>query len=217
MDERLKKLIEEAVERNPELTEKYGNPLDENDPRNWTPSQRAEKGVSLEKQVELLGLDMEAQTMATGTLIRKILDLEFQLDKLQQWAAQKMADEFLTLVKENPEKAAEYLKSMLANGAPPPSPDGTSRGQWGPLEDDPNASIRYAGSSRGIAPDQLVETPEGLIRGDQIPGYVNDPNWRPSPDWMQANCMCPAHVAEREREKDRNPFDDGDSGTGMYL
>ena len=61
----------------------------------------------------------------------------------------------------------------------------------------------------------MVETPQGLIRGDQIPGYKNDPDWRPSPDWMDANCMCPSHVAQREHAQEDPPGSFG--GTGLYL
>ena len=209
MDERLEKLIKEVADRNPELVAKFGNPLDKDDPRNWTPTERAEKGLSTEEQLRLLGLDMESQQHGVSLLVGRLFDLEFQLDKLQKWAAEKMADDFVRMVREDPDKAADYMKRMLELGESGNEP----RGEWGPLENDPNASIRYAGSSQGIAPDQMVETPDGIIRGDEIPGYVNDPNWRPSPDWMDANCMCPTHVAKRENGKDDNPF----GGTGMYL
>jgi hypothetical protein len=214
MDEQLRKLIENAVANNPDMVEKFGNPLDKEDPRNWTPTERAEKGLSTEEQLRLLGLDVEAQAQAIASVTMRTFDLVAQLDLLQHWAADQMAKEFKALVADGKiDEAMGLMKKLMGGQAPESQP-----GQWGPLEDKEDASIRYAGSARGIAPDQMVETPQGLIRGDQIPGYRNDPNWRPSPDWMDANCMCPAHVAKREHDND-NPFnsDGGFGGTGLYL
>lgn len=214
MDEQLRKLIENAVANNPDMVEKFGNPLDQDDPRNWTPSERAEKGLSTEEQLRLLGLDVEAQAQAIAAATMRTLDLVAQLDLLQHWAADQMAKEFRALVADGKiDEAMGMMKKLMGFGGQPPE---AQPGQWGPLEDKEDASIRYAGSAKGIAPDQMVETPQGLIRGDQIPGYKNDPNWRPSPDWMDANCMCPSHVARRAQEQgneDNGPF----GGTGLYL
>jgi hypothetical protein len=110
MDERLKKLVEGVVERNPELVAKFGNPLDESDPRNWPPSKRAEEGLSLEEQLRLLGLDYEGQALAVAQLVERSVSFEMQLDKLQKWAAEKMADDFIALAKSDPDKATEKLK-----------------------------------------------------------------------------------------------------------
>ncbi len=210
MDEELKKILESAVAANPDLVEKFGNPLDQDDPRNWTPTKRAEQGLPLEEQFRLLGLDMEAQRLGFASLTGKLLNLDYQLDIIQKWVADQMAKEFAELVKNGEvDKAMAMMQKLMGAGeeAPP--------GQWGPLENSPDASVRYAGSATGIAPDQMVETPQGIIRGDQIPGFKNDPNWRPSPDWMDANCMCPSHVAQREHGQE-DPSG-GFGGTGLYL
>ncbi len=192
MDEQLEKLIAETAERNPDLVKKFGNPLDKNDPRNWTPTERAEKGLSQEEQLKLLGLDVESQSMAVAMLVQKNLELEFQLDKLQRWAADKMAEEFVTLVRENPEKASEYLKSMMEMGEPP------------------SKNVPVAGQE----PLPMVQTVNGPIRLDQIPGFKDDPNWRPSPDWLDANCTCDVHTKKRAESEGKGPFD---FPTGMYL
>jgi hypothetical protein len=215
LPEEIKNLIQKAVNENPELVEKFGNPLDLDDPRNWTPTKRAEEGLSVEEQLRLLGLDVESQATAVASLIKRTLEAEYQLEKLQKWVAQKMVDEFAEKVKADPDRAVELFQEVMSSLAPD-----TVRGAWGPLEDKPDASVRYAGSAKGIAPDQMVETPNGIIRADEIPGYRNDPEWSPSPDWAEANCMCPQHVHAREQEAKNqfgiDPFNDN-PGTGFYL
>lgn len=214
MDERLKKLIEEAVANaDPELVEKFGNPLDENDPRMWSPTERIEKGISLEDQVRYLALDVEAHSLALTDALKRNIEFNVQLDRLQRWAAEQMATQFMELVKTDPEAAANQLAKYLGETGmdsvmPKPS--------YGPLEDSPDAAIRYAGSAEGASPHQMVETPNGLIDIKDIPGYVDDPKWRPSPDWVDANCMCPTHVRAREAANRTNPGDD-DFPTGLYL
>lgn len=203
MNEETRKLLQEAMKHaDPALVEKYGNPLDENDPRMWTPSKRLENGVSLEDRVEYLGLDLEAQALVLQNLMIDNANLK---EKVYELLAEQLKEQLRT----NPEAAVKRVMEMMNGGEAP-------KGSYGPFDSSPDAGIRYAGSSQGMPPDHEVETPQGLIRADQIPGYRNDPNWRPSPDWVDANCMCPTHVAQREHDAHDNPF--GDNGLpGMYL
>lgn len=204
MDDETRRMIEASLD--PEMVARFGNPLDESDPRNWTPSKRAKEGLSVEQQFELLALDVEQLQMGLAKVIAMVM-------QVRQYINEQEKQKFVEQIKNDPEGAINKLMEMLGGG------QGSNRnGQWGPLEDKPDASIRYAGSSQGIAPDQMVETPQGLIRADEIPGYRNDPNWMPSPDWIEANCMCPSHVASRENNS--NPFGIDpfkDNGPGMYL
>jgi hypothetical protein len=190
MSERHRKEIEKAlVEADPKLIEKFGNPLDENDPRHWLPTERGERGLSVNDRVRLLELDMELVQETLGNVIA--------------WVAQKQKEEMLKQfeaeLKEDPKKAIEKLLGGI------PSARGAA-GDTGPA---------YAGSTKGLNPSDTVETPNGVIRADQIPGYRNDPNWTPSPDWADANCMCPVHVAQRKASENDPRF--GDGPTGMYL
>ena len=211
-DELRKKLEEVMASADPELVAKFGNPLDENDPKTWLPSKRAENGISLEDQVKYLGLDLESSALFSGRLMEMVMSLQNQLAILQKWVAEKMADEFTENVKNNPEKAVEQLKKLMNLTG-----DQAPIGSWGPLDDNPNSPVRYAGSTQGIKPDQMVDTPQGPIRADQIPGYSSDPNWKPSPDWVDANCMCPVHVESRKNQFGINPFGNDDPPNGMYL
>ena len=188
-DEFLDEMVEKFGDR--EMMARFGDPRDKNDPRNWTPTQRAEKGLSTEEQLQLLGLDMEMMVISMG--------------KLLAWKLEQEKRQFMEEIKNNPEKALEKLLGSLG---------GMPKGAYGPLDNDnPDTPIRYAGSTGGgIAPDTLVETPDGVINASQIPGYVNDPNWKPSPDWVDANCMCPSH---QEQRRQANGGDD--SAPGMYL
>ncbi len=62
-----------------------------------------------------------------------------------------------------------------------------------------------------LPPDHLVPTVNGNIRAGEIPGYKNEPGWRPSIDWVEANCTCPTHT---EKRNNQNP----ENGTGgLYL
>jgi hypothetical protein len=202
MNEETRKAVEELLKNaDPALIEKYGNPLDENDPRTWSPSKRAEKGLSLEDQVKFLGLDLESMSMLAAKMYQ-------ELGVLREWVLEQQKKEFVALVKEDPEKAVEQLMSMLG---------GTDavKGAYGPLDPaDPNSPVRYAGSTEGGAPTQMIDTPQGMISIKDIPGYVDDPNWRPSPDWVDANCMCPTHVQMREANNGTTP---GDDFPGLYL
>jgi hypothetical protein len=207
MDEETKKLMEQALEHaDPELIEKFGNPLDENDPRIWTPTKRIEQGVSLEDQVKYLGLDVEAQSIMLGDLLKRYASLQETVMELTK-------AHLLEKLKTDPEGAIQDVLRMSGLG-------GHDKGSYGPLENDPNSPVRYAGSTKGIQPDQMVDTPNGMIRADEIPGYQNDPNWKPSPDWVDANCMCPEHVRTREAQAKYDPFNinpDDDGRGGMYL
>ena len=191
MDEQMKRLMEEAVRNaDPKMVAKYGNPLDEDDPRTWTPSRRAEAGISLEDQVKFMGLDLEAQAMVIAKLV-------FELQNLQDWVAEKTKAEFLELLRTNPEAAGKQLAAMLDNNSyQTPEP--------------------YAGSVDVTQPDTTISTVNGPIRVRDIPGYRDDPEWKPSPDWIDANCTCPAHVAKRE-EANRTKPGSGDFPTGFYL
>jgi hypothetical protein len=217
MDDELHRRVQEAVNRNPELVEKYGNPLDENDPRNWMPSKRVEQGLPIEDQLKYLGLDLELMTQTVANLVVGMSQLKNDNEVLLKFMMDTMKNRFIEKMKTDPDGALVDLEKLLRGMPSNPNP-----GSWGPLENNPDASIRYAGSARGMSPDQMVETPNGIIRADEIPGYKNDPNWEPSPDWSEANCMCPGHVANREASKGVNPFgidpfkDDGPPN-GMYL
>lgn len=209
MDEERRRLLEEAVSQaDPRLVEKFGNPLDENDPRNWPPSVRAEKGLSLEEQVRLMGLDVEAQSLAFAHLAEVVANIRSYVNEMR---AEALVEE----LKRDPESAVKKMMAML-NGT---TKEHVTEGAWGPNENSPDAPVRYAGSTQGISPDQLVETPDGRIRADQIPGYRNDPNWQPSPDWVEANCMCDNHKRLRAQSNQFgiDPYRDDDPPRGMYL
>jgi hypothetical protein len=200
MDEQTRKMLEEVLKKaDPAMVEKFGNPLDENDPRMWTPSKRIENGVSLEDQIKLLGLDVEAHAVAMANQMTTVATLRAMFMEF-------MTDYIADLMRTNPEKAVKLLMKMGGMEGP--------AGSWGPLDNDPNSPVRYAGSTVGIAPDQMIDTPDGMIRADQIPGYRNDPDWKPSPDWVDANCMCPTHQASRKGHGNIDPFD---PPNGMYL
>jgi len=170
--------VQQAVDQaGPEFIAKYGNPLDENDPRHWSPTERAERGLSLADQVKLLGLDVEV--------------LQISLGKVVQWVAYKQqqeAEELVEEMKTNPKAALEKVMKML--GEVPPN----LTGALGDSDDGP----LYAGSVKGQPGDAIVSTPQGMIRVDQIPGYKDDPDWQPSTDWVDMNCLCESHVAIRE-------------------
>lgn len=176
-----KKAMEQFLkDADPELIERYGNPLDENDPRHWQPSEREERGISLADRVRLLELDMDLQLMTSA--------------KVLEWMVRQEQEKLLEQLKSDPEGAIRRLLGKEPTRS------------FGPEGSD----HAYAGSTKGIAPDTIVDTVDGPIRADQIPGYRNDPDWRPSPDWAEANCTCDAHVAAREANKNNGP-------TGFYL
>lgn len=185
----LREKLEELVAQvDPAFLAKFGNPLDPNDARHWKPSERKERGVSIEDRLAFLELDMES--------------MQSSFARVMEWIMTQQEKEYQAKIAElvsNPEKAREFMEQLLGPAARGPE------GDHGPA---------YAGSTRGIQPDELVDTVDGPIRADQIPGYRNDPDWKPSPDWADANCTCPAHVAAREAA--------GDPGReerppGMYL
>jgi hypothetical protein len=167
-----------------EFLAKYGDPTDPNNPVTWKPSTRAERGLSLEERVHFLELDSDLEQDALGSLLRELQTLraEMMMDKLKERGPEG-------------EALAGLLKTLMESGG---SADGPGNGH------------NYAGSAQGIAPDTIVDTVDGPIRADQIPGYREDPSWRPSPDWADANCTCPAHVAMREQK-------DQPGSTGFYL
>lgn len=210
MDENLKareqleaKLTEMLKDADPEVIAKYGNPLDKEDPRNWLPSKRAEEGLSTEEQLRLLGLDYETLREITIGAYKELAAINIQLEKLSQWAAHQMQKEFTEEVKTNPEAAAKKLVNMMAGRSP------YDDGQGNDHDEHPHERPKA---------DQLVQTPDGVIRFDQIPGYKDDPSWRPSPDWIDANCMCAKHQEQRKNAYGIDPFrDDNPPGTGMYL
>jgi hypothetical protein len=184
----------------PEFIKKYGNPLDENDPRHWQPTTRGERGISVSDRVRLLELDMEIVQTSLGNLIR--------------WVASEEERQVLEQLKTDPRAAVERLSKMI--GEPIPDDikkmlDGRSgpNGENGPL---------FAGSVAGAPGDALVVTPQGTIHVNQIPGYKNDPDWRPSTDWVEMNCMCEQHVNAREHNAvdDRFDFLRDDGRGGMY-
>ena len=185
--EMLRDLVAKA---DPEMLEKYGNPLDENDRRMWTPKERAEKGVPLEEQILLLATDVEALSVTVGKLAQDLFDMR--------------KAELLREIKANPEAAIEKLISAYAG-----DPDKTfgPNGPSGPA---------YAGSlgDPRISPDTIVDTIDGPIRADQVPGYRNEPGWVPSPDWAEANCACDAHKAKRAAAANGNG---DDFPNGFYL
>jgi hypothetical protein len=190
-EENRKRLEDAVANADPALLAKYGNPLDPTDPRHWEPTVRGERGISLNDRVRLLELDMEV--------------IQQSLARIVPWMLKQQEKEFLDKFANNPSAALEELAQMMES-AP------KSRGANG------NEGPAFAGSTRGLQPGDQVETPDGIIRADQIPGYRNDPDWSPSPDWAEANCMCAIHQAKREAAARDNRFQlPGDGPTGMYL
>lgn len=192
LPEELRKLVQQRMQEEPELFEKFGNPLDENDPRFWTPSEREERGVSLEDRVKFLELDVEAQMKVLGEIVM------WKMSEEKRRMRERIAE-----AKNDPQKAMELLREIMGDDNPENmigemSPDGTI----------------LAGSVQGASPDAEVSTPQGTIKVSDIPGYRNDPDWKPSPDWLDANCMCPVHQAQRAQGM-TPPTDDGP--TGFYL
>lgn len=204
MPEDLRRQLEKMVNgADPELLKKYGNPLDEDDPRSWLPSTRKNRGVNPLDRLEMLELDMEKSILSFGELAREV-------KRIADYVARQQAEEIAEQMKTDPKAAMEKLMSVLGiqpeDG--PPIPDGAfgPNGENGPA---------YAGSTQGVPPDTIVETVDGPIRADQIPGYENSPDWRPSVDWLDANCTCPLHVAQREAAGGHD--DNGERPPGMYL
>lgn len=190
MDEARRKLIEEALKHaDPEVVAKFGNPLNEDDPRMWTPTQRQEAGMSDAERLRLLELDYEAQALVIANIMQMLMQTREAVEYF-------MKKELLEAVQRDPERVTKALLEGLSS----------NKGSYGPLDNDSeDTPIRYAGSAKGAHADTLIETPDGLIRMAEIPGYVNDPNWTPSPDWMDANCMCDAHRAKRDAGNDWRP------------
>lgn len=199
LPEELREMIEARKQTNPELFEKYGDPTDENDPRFWLPSSREERGVSLEDRVRYLELDQETSMLAFAPVL--------------QWVLRKQRDEMIAELQKDP---VAFLRKALESGADPQeilTAMASTQGSHGP---DGDHGPAYAGSTSGIAPDTMVDTVQGKIRADQIPGYRNDPSWQPSPDWIDANCTCERHQALRAASNNGSG-DDGDFSTGLYL
>lgn len=186
--------IEEALKHmDPEMIAKYGNPLDPTDPRHWQPTLRGERGVSLADRVRLLEIDMELQQLSVSKIANLVMHHE--------------EAELRRSFKEDPQGTIDRVAKMFEDM---PTARGAN-GESGPA---------YAGSTQGLRPTDLVETPQGVIRADQIPGYRDDPDWRPSPDWADANCMCPVHKATRAAAAKDNRFQlpgDDDGRGGMYI
>jgi hypothetical protein len=201
-DRRLAEATKAINNADPEFLKKYGNPLNKNDPRHWLPSERGDRGVSLADRVKLLELDMDLMQITMG--------------KVVHWVAEQQEKEILEELKRNPGKALE----MLARATGQEVPEDLQKifaGFRGPTDNGP----LFAGSVKGAKPDELVITPQGTIRVDQIPGYRNDPEWLPSTDWVEMNCMCEGHISGRENNAIDNRFDslidpDGDNRGGMY-
>lgn len=178
--------LEELIKESPEYVAKFGNPLDANDPRNWSPSERKERGVSFEDRLTFLELDVEAQQTV--------------LSKVSLWMIEQQRKEMLAEMKNDPEA---FLRKMMGQAG--------SRGPNG------DTGPAFAGSTVGIAPDEIVDTVDGPIRADQIPGYRNEPGWHPSPDWADANCTCPTHTQQREAAKGSQLNGDDNFPNGFYL
>jgi hypothetical protein len=194
--ERIQAAIDAA---GPEFIAKFGNPLDPNDPRHWLPTERAERGLSVNDRVRLLELDMEVMQISMGKVIRYLGELQEK--------------ELLEDLKRDPQAALRKLAQMVGEEVPEELIRKLGETEDGPL---------YAGSVQGQPGDKLVVTPQGTIRVNQIPGYKNDPNWIPSTDWVDMNCLCPTHVAQREENAIDNRFSsltnpDDDGRGGMYL
>jgi hypothetical protein len=202
-DRRLEEARQAISQADPKFLEKYGNPLNKNDPRHWTPSERGERGVSINDRVRLLELDMDLLQMTVG--------------KVVHWVAEQQEKEILEELKRDPGKALQ----MLAQATGQEVPEDIQKmlaGYRSPTSDGP----LFAGSVKGAKADELVVTPQGTIRVDQIPGYRSDPDWQPSADWVEMNCMCEGHVSNRENNAIDNRFDslinpDDDGRGGMYL
>jgi len=215
LPEEIKKQIRDAMEKDPTLADRYGNPFDKNDPRFWKPTDRTD--LSLEDQVKYLANDVEAISRTLSMTMEKVAELNTVVADMEGRELQRRIQE----VKDDPAKAVALMEEIVEKIKGGLDKQHTDK-FYGPEGENGPA---YAGSTQGIPPDAQVSTPNGYIRADQIPGYRNDPEWRPSPDWVEANCTCPAHVRDREAAAESNPFgidpfkDDGDDGhhTGMYL
>ena len=207
LPDNLRELLEKRKEIDPELFEKYGDPTNPDDPRFWSPSKRKEEGLSIEDRLTYLELDVEAMTLAMGPVMT--------------WVLRKQAEEMAAQLRDDP---IGFLKNMVAKGASPEEAleligsltnameqqQPNYERSYGPDGTDGNA---YAGSTQGIAPDTMVDSINGPIRADQIPGYRNEPGWRPSPDWVDANCTCESHKAQRAAASNGEM----DGGFGQYL
>lgn len=200
-DEQRKHLENLVAKADPEAIAKYGNPLDPNDPRHWMPTTRGERGISVSDRVRLLELDMEVNQIAMGRIMDHI--------------ARQQEEALLEELKTNPRAAVQKLADILGEEIPPDI-KAMLDGSFGP---DGKQGPLFAGSVKGAAADALVVTPQGTIRVDQIPGYRNDPEWTPSSDWVEMNCMCEGHISAREHNAIDNRFDflrDDDGRGGMY-
>lgn len=84
----LRKAMEQDVYNSEEfkkLTEKFGDPKDKNNPLTWIPSQRKEKGLSIEERLSYLELDVELVQSTLDSVLVTVnkLRLDGLLDKLR--------------------------------------------------------------------------------------------------------------------------------------
>jgi hypothetical protein len=191
MPDDVKKLIQDAIDANPELVEQYGNPLDDKDPSFWKPSRRREEGMSVEDRLLYLEKDVEASTRVLGELVF------WKMDEEKRRLRERIAE-----AKTDPQKAMALLNEILGDDLASQLPAA--------ITDDNGNTL--AGSVVGRKGSETIETPQGFIKISDIPGYRDDPEWRPSPDWVDANCMCPRHQQQRQA----NGFNE-DPPNGMYL
>lgn len=197
LPEDLRKKLEEVVnkaaaqrmqERNPEFVAKYGDITDPENPFTWKPSTRKDKGLSLGDRLKYAELDIEITMEGLAKHISQTYD---QIGDLQNVVGSLA----LVLMRSGqfPE-LDELLSSLTANTN---QREGADPFNGGP-----------------IPPDHILQTVDGPIRADQVPGYKEVPGWVPSPDWLDANCACPVHTAKRDADRNKRP---GDDLPGLYL
>lgn len=189
--EDIRRLIERKIKEDPSLLEEYGNPLDPNNPQFWTSTERIERKVSLEDQVRYLGKDVEALTRTVARL------LQWKFSEQDRRMKERIEE-----AKKDPQKALELLKEMTNFQDRFPERIGAV-----------DASGNLVGSTKEVAGNEEIDTPNGRIKVRDIPGFSSDPNWKPSDEWLDQNCMCQTH--QEFRKKNQQP--DSDFRPGLYI
>lgn len=183
----LEQFLEKKLKENPEVAKRIAQ-IDPRDPKYMPPSLRKSKGLSVEDRLSYLEKDVEN---VTTVLAEVMVWIERQKEReMQQRLVEASTD---------PEKALELVKEVYAKAQ------------------EAKQEAKFAGDLvPGRAPKgAMIETPQGMISIEEIPGYDPDnPNWMPSHEWIEENCMCPSHAAQREAKKTGSSSQER---TGFYL
>jgi hypothetical protein len=184
--------IRQLQEQHPEFFDKYGDPTDESDPRNWEPSSRGERGLSLNDRVKLLELDMDL--------------IKSTVQKVMPWVIRKQEEEMLEEFKRDPQKFLANFAKQMGTEVPPEVMEAAKQLQ--PVATD----------NRGaILPDAMLPTVNGPVRADSVPGYRFEPDWAPSEEWSDENCACPVHQEMREKGQASKTTSNNADLPGLYL